>query len=347
MSIPLARAAVLTLMLGFAGACSLGGEAAQEEKEEAVEATPEETPEQDPGEGADEDPADGRNPEMDPRARGKGGKAGKSDNARAGKSGKGSKSGGGGGGGQQVVVAFNNATTIDYVGEDLLLISRQYSDVVLTRIRPDGTSSNSTLSSGQLGSVALSVADKAVSAVWTQDGDIWAALSEDATFSTPAPIASGYDRPGGPAVRLWRSGGALRAVALFHVGHKATGEQYALTMKDGKWSAPVRIDTGSGSWGTLTGEGDRTLVVYKDFTANPQKPALWAVELKEPDGTWAKPWDLKIDAGDLPMTGRISIWQAPMIASTSQRSALSSFATNSRTDAASTSAQLSKPPPKP
>jgi len=231
---------------------------------------------------------------------------------RTGKVGKKSKSGGADAGkakarigpsptAQRTVLPFNNATAIARVGDGLLTLYRQDGDARLARSRAGTEPEVITVASGNIGGLAMATDGDAVLVTFSRGNGLYAALSEDggATFAEAWTVVSGSGSPQGPAARLWRSEAGLRAVVLYHLGNQITGQLYTATLMDGKWGAPTRLDgDGEGSWGTLEGEGDWTVAVWKDFKHREREPTLYSAVLTDPSGGWSEPRSLNQRGAD-------------------------------------------------
>lgn len=181
---------------------------------------------------------------------------------------------------QDLWLAFNNTTTAVRLADQTVVLLYQHRGSVIVR----RGKSEKKIGEGN-GLVALGTdGTGTLLALWCTRGSIAGAWSQDGggTFETGSVIARGL----APAVRVWRSGGDLRAMIAYHLGDEKMGEIRSIAYAEGRWGEPARIDSaGKGSYVSLSGRGDTCVAAWKDFRNGRKSSDIYLADFR--DGRWS------------------------------------------------------------
>lgn len=205
--------------------------------------------------------------------------------------GPGGGAGGGGGGagmgamgGSPVSFVFNGGKAMVHTGDGVRhLVYTDQRRAVYKRGTDTMVEAKSPIT-GNVGAIAIEGdGASAIVLAWVsgQPGGMMGSVSTDAgaTWSTPVPLSTPGQNAAGPTVRVWNTGGQVRAVVAWHEGMRDAPSTIQTATWDGKaWTGPTRVDTGTAqaAFPSLAGHGDHTVIVWRDNRAGTRQ--IWGAE---------------------------------------------------------------------
>ncbi|MCK6502588.1 exo-alpha-sialidase [Myxococcota bacterium] len=195
----------------------------------------------------------------------------------------------GAGASNPVSAAFNNANVLARTADGTVhMLFAMNGEVRYRRKGPDGSTKETTFGTSRAPALATD-GESTVLVVWSDASGLMAAMSSDGgkTFGKSATIAAG--RGQNPAAHLWREGGKLKGAVVWHEdvgpgsgGRGAAKGVFGLTMDEGRFSAPTRLDGSAveAAFATVHGGPQGVVVLWRERQTQGGERSIYLSELQ-------------------------------------------------------------------